>query len=378
MIYRYIEKQILDKFYKGKAILLLGPRQSGKSTLIQNILSKQKEQFIEFNGDETDVRKLLTNISSTQLKQIIGSNKIIFIDEAQRIENIGLTIKLITDQIRNVQVIASGSSSFELANKINEPLTGRKYEFLLLPLAYSELKNHQGFLEEQRLLEHRMIYGYYPEVVSKPNEEKELLQLLADSYLYKDLFVLDQIKKSSLLSKIVRALALQIGSEISYNEIAQLVGANKQTVEKYIRLLEQAFVVFHLSSYSRNIRNELKKRKKIYFYDLGIRNAVIGNFNNLSSRTDVGALWENYLIAERVKYLAYTQSYAHKFFWRTTQQQEIDYIEEHIVNEPLAYEFKWNPNSKAKFSKTFTENYKPKITKVIHRENYDEFINLEF
>ena len=270
-------------------------------------------------------------------------------------------------------MIATGSSAFELANKINEPLTGRKFEFYLYPFSFAELSQYEGGLEEKRLLENRLIFGTYPEIVNQRGNEREMLNLLTDSYLYKDLFAYEGIKKSSLLSKILSALALQMGSEVSYHELSQLVGADKNTVEKYIDLLEQAFVIFRLHAFSRNVRNELKKSKKVYFYDNGVRNAILGNFQALPGRTDVGALWENYLMAERCKVIKYRQLYGGRYFWRTTQQQEIDYLEERD-GKIEAFEFKWNQNAKVNFPKTFTEAYPESVVKVIHTGNYDEFL----
>lgn len=374
IITREIKKRIESRLFKGKAIILLGPRQAGKTTLIEHILLERPEQTLALNGDEPDVRELLTNCTSTRLRSIIGSSKIIFIDEAQRIPEIGLTLKLITDQIPDVQVIATGSSAFELNSYIVEPLTGRKFEFTLYPLSCSELRQHTSLLEEKRLLEHRMLYGSYPEIITTPGHEQELIKLLAGSYLYKDLLTLEQINKPILLEKILRALALQLGSEVNYQEIGQLVGANGQTVEKYIDLLEKAFVLFRLPALNRNVRNEIKKGKKIYFWDNGIRNAIIGNFTPLSSRTDTGPLWENYLISERVKLLHNANIMARIFFWRTTQQQEIDYIEEN-KQRLYACEFKWNiKKGSVRFPKTFLRNYTDVTTQVITPANYENFL----
>ncbi len=315
---------------------------------------------------------MLSSATSTRLKTIVGSAKIIFIDEAQRIQDIGLTLKLFVDQLPDIQVIASGSSSFELAGRVSEPLTGRKYEYMLFPLSFGEMVNHHGLVDEKRMIEHRLIFGSYPEIVVKQDEEKELLKLLAGSYLYKDLLTLDQMKKPVLLEKIVRALALQIGSEVSYHEIGQLVGADNETVEKYVSLLEQAFVVFRVPALSRNVRNEIKKGKKIYFYDTGVRNAVIANFSHLRSRTDVGPLWENYLMSERVKLLRNSGIDAQRYFWRTTQQQEIDYIEDR-EGKLTAFEFKWNEKSRTRFPKTFTDNYKVERTAAITPKVVEDF-----
>jgi predicted AAA+ superfamily ATPase len=371
MIDRIIEKQIADKFFKGKAILIFGPRQVGKTTLVKKIVSAQNQPFKWFSGDEADVRSLLSNTTSTKLKALFGNNKIVVIDEAQRIENIGITIKLVTDQMPDIQLVATGSSAFELANKINEPLTGRKFEFSLFPFSFGELSQHFELLEETRLLENRLIYGSYPEIVNNPSNEKEYLNLLTDSYLFKDILSYEGIKKPSVLQKLLSALALQLGSEVSYHELGQVLGIDKNTVEKYIDLLEQVYIVFRLNGFNRNLRNELKKSKKIYFYDNGIRNALIGNFLPLDRRTDTGALWENYLISERKKVLKYRQLYGQSYFWRTTQQQEIDYLEERDGTLE-AYEFKWNPATKVKFPATFLEAYPIKSTQVITPNNYSD------
>lgn len=371
MIRRNAQQAIEGRLFKGKAILVFGPRQAGKSTLIENILKDKDHLYL--NGDDADIRDILTNTTATKLRAIIGNKKILFIDEGQRVPDIGLTLKLITDQIRDVQVIATGSSAFELSGKVNEPLTGRKYEYQLYPLSFGEMTAQHGLVQEKRLIEHRMIYGYYPEIVTKPGEEAELLKLLAGSYLYKDLLMLDQIKKPLLLEKLIKALALQLGNEISYHELAQTVGSDSKTVDKYIDLLEKAFVVFRLPAFSRNVRNEIKKGKKVYFYDCGIRNAVINNFNTPGSRTDTGALWENFIIAERMKLLHDRNSGITQYFWRTTQQQEIDLIEEE-GSSITAYEFKWNKNQKVRFPQTFTDNYSVTGTFVISPDNAEEFL----
>ena len=255
------------------------------------------------------------------------------IDEAQRIEDIGLRLKLITDQINDVQLIATGSSSFDLANKINEPLTGRKWEYKIYPISFKEMVNHHGLLEEKRMLPHRLIYGYYPEIVNNPGEEKEILKQLSDSYLYKDILMWEQIKKPDKLLKLLQALAFQVGSQVSYNELAQTCGMDSKTVEKYIILLEQTFIIFRLGSFSRNLRNELKNSKKIFFYDNGIRNALIANFSPAETRTDIGALWENFLISERVKALHYSNKWSNYWYWRTKEQKEIDRSEERRVGK---------------------------------------------
>lgn len=370
---RIIEQKIEEKLFKGKAILIFGPRQVGKTTLVKNIIANQAKTVKWYSGDDADVRELFSNTTSTNLKAFFGDARIIVIDEAQRIENIGITIKLVTDHLPDIQLIATGSSAFELANKINEPLTGRKFEFSLFPLSFQELSQTTGLLEETRMLENRLLFGTYPEVVNNPSNEREVLSSIAESYLYKDILGYEGIKKPTVLVKLLSALALQLGSEVSYHELAQTVGIDKNTVEKYIDLLEQVFIIFRLNGLNRNIRNELKKSKKVYFYDNGIRNAVLGNFLPLDKRTDTGALWENYLIAERKKMLSYHKFYGHTYFWRTTQQQEIDYVEE-IDGSFEAFEFKWNPNAKATFPKPFLENYPIKNKQIVHPKNYTEFL----
>ncbi|MDP4267557.1 MAG: ATP-binding protein [Bacteroidota bacterium] len=376
MIKRKLESSIVDCFGKGKIISLLGPRQVGKTTLIRQIAERSGMKYLWLNGDESDVREILSNTTSTALKALTGNHKLIVIDEAQRIKNIGLTLKLFADNLNDIQVIATGSSSFELSNEINEPLTGRKYEFYLYPLSFNELVSHTNLLEEKRLLQHRMIFGYYPEVVTKPDEDKRLLSLLSESYLYKDIFVLDKIKKPVILEKLLQALALQLGNEVSFHELSLLLGINHETVERYIDFLEKSFVIYKLTSLSRNLRNELKRSRKIYFWDNGIRNSIIKNFNILSIRQDTGALWENFLMSERIKAMHYAGILSNQWFWRTQSQQEIDLIEEYN-GQMYAYEFKWNPKAKIHNYKSFNDAYPECITKKISIDNFADFLLIE-
>ncbi|RZL69310.1 MAG: ATP-binding protein [Pedobacter sp.] len=372
-----IRKQLdyaLARLFKGKAFIVFGPRKTGKTTFVEQLLAKVNKKTLYLNGDDADVRENLAKPNAIQIAQLLGDYEVLFIDEAQRIADVGLLIKIIVDRFKQVQVIATGSSAFELSGKINEPLTGRKYEMMLLPFSYGELVNHTDFLTEERSLEQRLLYGSYPEVISDAINAEEHLKLLADSYLYKDLFALEEVKKPLLFEKIVKALALQIGSEVNFSELAQLVKADQKTVDKYISLLEKSFVVFTLSAFSGNVRNEIKKNKKIYFYDTGIVNAITRNFNALTNRNDVGALFENYMIAERMKYLHQNQIEANVFFWRTTQQQEIDYIEK-TNNKLLAVEFKWNEKGKNKFPVTFTQAYPDAETLLISKAEKASFLN---
>jgi len=373
---RALHNTLAEHLFKGKVIIVLGARQVGKTTLIEHLLSGLDYPVMELNGDEADVRELLGNTTSTRLRAIVGKNKIVFIDEAQRINNIGLTLKLFADNLPDMQVIASGSSSFELGAKINEPLTGRKYQFQLFPLSFLEMVDHHGLLTENRLLEHRLIFGYYPEIVTHPGEEQELLQLLSDSFLYKDLLLLEDVTRPVLFEKLLKAMALQLGSEVSFNELSRLTGANHQTVEKYITLLEKAFVIFRLPAFARNVRNEIRKGKKFYFYDNGIRNAIIKNFQRTSQRTDMGPLWENFLISERIKALSLHNHHVDSYFWRTTQQQEIDYVEE-SAQGIAAWEFKWSNRKKARIPKTFTRAYPGALCSVVPPENFFDFFQVK-
>ena len=370
-------KAVLDsKIGKGKVLLLIGPRQVGKTTLLKNILtsvsSEKKVQF--WNCDESDVRQFLSEANSAKLKSFVGNSDFIVIDEAQRVKDIGLTIKLLHDSFPNVQLAVTGSSSLDLSNSINEPLTGRKFEYNLFPFSTNELVNHTSMLEEMRLLKNRLVYGFYPDVVNNPGEEKEILTNIVNSYLYKDVFEFQDIRKSSVIEKLVQALALQVGSEVSFNELGNLLGIDTVTVQRYVDLLEKAYVIFHIRSFSRNVRNELKKSIKIYFYDNGVRNSVISNFSPVELRSDIGALWENFLISERIKNNAYHNKHAKYYFWRTTQKQEIDFIEE-VEQNLFAYEFKYNPKKvNSKCPVTFSNNYPNVPFDVITSENYMDFV----
>ena len=372
MISRIIEKAIVAKLFKGKVLLIFGARQVGKTTLIHRIIEMINQPTLVLNGDEADVRELLSNTTSRKLKAYFANNKLIIIDEAQLIPDIGITLKLITDQLKDIQVIATGSSAFELADKTSESLTGRKYEFYLFPFSFGELVAQNGLLDERRMLEHRLIFGHYPEIVTNEIQAKEHLKLIASSYLFKDILMLGNIKKTYLLDKILRALAFQIGNEISFNEIGNLVQTKSETVEKYIDLLEKAYIIFRLPAFSRNVRNEITKGKKIYFFDNGIRNAIIGSFDPIEKRTDTGALWENFIVSERMKFQRNTGKDTAMYFWRTTQQQEIDLIEEE-ENTLSAYEIKWR-KKKTHFSKTFLNAYPDCKTNLIMKDNYDDFL----
>lgn len=373
LIKRTIQKEILSNLFKGKAIIITGARQVGKSTLVKEIAKISNKEYLMLDCDETDTRIALENTNSGSLKNIFGSNSIIIIDEAQRVENIGLTVKIIVDNIKDVQVIVTGSSSFEIRNKLSEPLTGRKFEYDLYQISFMEMVNHTSYLDEKRMLEQRLIYGYYPEVVSNSLMSLKTLKSIAKSYLYKDVLAYEGIRKPVLVEKILKALALQLGSEVSFSELSRLIGADKNTIEKYVDILEKAFIIFKLPSFSSNARNEIRKGKKYYFYDNGIRNAVINNFNLIDSRTDKGALWENFIISERKKYLNNTGVEFESFFWRTLNKTEIDYIE--IINNNLSlYEIKWKQVKKIKTPGIFYDKYKIKNVNLITIDNFDQIL----
>jgi uncharacterized protein len=373
MVTRTIKNLIEQNLFRQKAIIIFGARQVGKTTLVEELLRNFAGETLFLSGDDADTRELLTNINATSLIPVFGSKWIVVIDEAQRIPDTGLALKIIHDNFKDIQLIATGSSAFELATKISEPLTGRKFEFFLHPFSFEEMVSYHGFLDEKRLLEHRMIFGSYPDIALNVGNETKLIKNLASSFLYKDLLMLEQIKKPALLEKILKALALQVGSEVSFNELGQLTSSDKNTVEKYIGLLEQAYIIFRLEGLNRNVRNEIKKGRKIYFFDNGIRNAILGNFQPLSSRTDLGALWENFFISERFKYLTNKDADFKRFFWRTTQKQEIDYIEE-MDGILTAFELKWNSNAGARLSTTFTKAYPETALHLVHPKNYHTFL----
>ncbi len=373
MINRTIEPNLLKRFDYKKAIIIYGPRQVGKTTLVKDLVRKTNDKFIYFNGDEIITRSLWRNDNVATLIQSFGDIKLIVLDEAQMIEDIGSICKQIIDAELKIQLILTGSSALNIADLTQEPLTGRKWEYFLYPISCGELINHIGTPELLRGLSRYLIFGTYPEIVTNPDNPQQILNNLTSSYLYKDVLALTGIKKPLLLEKILKALAWQIGSEVSLNELSQIVGADTKTIDSYIHLLEQVFVVYRLGAHSGNLRNEINRKKKIYFYDNGIRNALIGNYSIPENRNDIGALWENYLITERKKLLAYNGYYGYTYFWRNKAQAEVDYIEE-IDGKLYAYEFKWNPASKTKFPKIFMEAYQPAEARIIHRDNFWQWL----
>lgn len=375
LIHRQLQSVIQARLFQGKAILLIGAWQVGKSTLFKQVLDAVRPQYtqaqiLSLDCDDPEVRLLLNNPNLEQITHLINLKRIVLIDEAQRIAGIGLTLKMITDHFPDVQLLVTGSSSLLLQGQLNEPLTGRKFEYHLYPISTQELYNDGGLLRVNQTFESRLIYGSYPDVVCNVGDARDLLMNLSGSYMYQDLLSLEGIRKPALLEKLLVALALQVGSEVSYNELAQTIGTDSKTVEKYIDLLEKCYVIFRLSALSRNVRTELKKSRKIYFYDNGIRNALIHNFNPTSIRQDMGALWENFFISERIKYNHYNGRYVNMYFWRTTQQQEIDYVEE-TDGAMTAFEMKWNPKkANAAIPAAFLNAYPVKETVTITPENY--------
>lgn len=367
---RLIQPVIEKRLFRGKIIIVYGARRVGKTTLVKKILSKHKGLYL--NCDEPDVRRALTDKTSTELKSYLGRQKLVVIDEAQRVVNIGLTLKLIADNAPKIQIIATGSSSFDLSNKIKEPLTGRAVEFHLAPLFLREISKQRH--EAGRLLATRLIYGMYPEVIVNPSDAAETLRSIYRNYLYKDALEYQGVKNPQVVEKLLTALALQIGNQVSFTELSNLLGIDQKTVSSYVRLLELAFVVFRLPPLSRNLRKEISKSRKIYFWDTGVRNTVINNFNPLSLRQDTGQLWENFIISERTKRNEILRSNPNRYFWRTWDRQEIDYVEEE-GGQMKAFEIKWQKEKK-KPPKVWKDTYPQSGFHSVTKENYWEFLKI--
>lgn len=378
MIYnRTLSKQLKHWLFKKKLLILYGARQVGKTTLSKNVLSAYGTEGRYINCETLDQQTYFNEPNPEKIKAFLGDYKLIVLDEAQRIANIGLILKTVVDEYPDMQIIATGSSSFDLANKIAEPLTGRSITFQLFPLSVQEIKNQYDRLYVEAHLENLLIFGSYPEIFNSPiNDAQTLLNNLAANYLYKDVLEFEQLKKSDLLIKLLKLLALQLGSEVRYHELATTLKTSSKTVERYIDLLEKSFVIFRLSSFSRNLRKEIGKSCKIYFCDLGIRNALINNFNLLELRpaNETGALWENFCIIERIKYNQARNYLVNSYFWRTYDQKEIDYIEE-TGGKLHAFEFKWGRIKKAKPPQEFLTTYKDSDFHHINSDNYWEFIS---
>ncbi len=374
---QYIDRMLLAtlkrRMFQGKAIIVLGARQTGKTVLVRQLLDQWPGSAVYLNADRPEIRRQLTDASVHVLKHLAGDAKVVVIDEAQRIKNIGLTLKLFIDELPEIQVVATGSSSFELSNEINEPLTGRKWEYFLFPISWEELISFSSAADAHSQRDIRLVFGMYPEIVTHPGQETELLLSLSGSYLYKDVFEFTGVRKPEILSQLLQALAYQIGAEVSYNELARMLGVDKNTISNYIDLLEKSFVVFRLMPLSRNLRNEITRNRKIYFFDNGIRNAVIEDFTPFDQRQDAGALWENFLISERWKMKKYHELFGKRYFWRTKSQQEIDYVEE-VNGQFSAWEFKPQSGKKYRFPPAFMESYEPRIAEVITPDNFESFV----
>lgn len=351
---------------------MFGPRQVGKTTIIRELLKGFPDPALQLYADDPSIRRVLDTPNTEQLRQIIGNYKIVFVDEAQQIKSIGKTAKLTFDTFNEVQLILSGSSSFDLASATQEPLTGRKRTFFMFPVSWMEWQNHVGYVRAEQDLENRLVFGLYPEVLNQPEQQELVLREIADSYLYKDVLLYGNLKKPDVIRDLLQAIAFQIGNEVSYRELGQITGLDPKTVERYIDILEKAFIIFRLGPFSRNLRNEIRTGRKIYFFDNGIRNAVIGQLQPLAIRQDIGALWENFIICERKKRNSYLQYYTNSFFWRTVQQQEIDYIEE-FNGQLSAFELKYNEKRKVKISKTFTNTYHTEAV-LVNRTNFRDFL----
>ena len=375
MITRDLLDSIISSCFKGKIILLLGARQVGKTTLLKEVVKQMDEPYVWLNADESDIYEAFVNAgTSTQLLQLVGpNNKLAVIDEAQQIPDIGKKLKLLYDTYPHIQIIATGSSSFELQDRTAEALTGRKMVFYLYPISYKEIVENTSPLEAKRMLDIRLVFGLYPNVVNNPGYEKEILIEIANSYLYKDILQIEGIRKPAHIENLLRALAFQVGNEVSYNELSRTVGnINAATVEKYLDIFEKAYIIYKLPALSRNLRNEIKKGKKYYFYDNGIRNVLISNFSFPQMRIDKGALWENFLISERLKNNHYNKKFVNSYFWRTHDKAEIDYIEE-TDGALHAFDFKWT-DKKVKFPNSFLEAYPNHSTTIIRKSNFETFV----
>jgi uncharacterized protein len=372
MIYaRTIAPQLQVACFQGNAIILYGARQVGKTTLCKTLWGNLPDALY-VTGDDFSIVQLLTNASLATLKERVAWYRLVIIDEAQKVRTIGNTIKLMVDNIPEVQVIATGSSSFDLANHVQEPLTGRASIFHLHPLSVEEVWAGVPLHDQYALLENRIIYGMYPRIVGSTDEQK--LYDLAQAYVYKDIFLYESLRKPDLIVKLLQALALQVWSEVSYNELSQLLQVDGKTIQKYIGLLEQAFIVFRLPSFARNMRNEIKRGQKIFFRDTGIRNGLLKNVQPLESRSDKGAQRENFVISERMKYLQNHCIYHNSYFWRTNTGQEIDYIETDHGELLEAYEVKWSSTARTKFPAAFKESYPHAGYQVVSRDNYMKFV----
>ncbi len=372
-----IEKTINNK--SGKQIIVIyGARQVGKTTLVKEIIKNYTKKSVYFNCDYFDIQQTFSYENISVLSQEIKKLDLLVLDEAQRIKNIGIVLKILADEHNHLKIIATGSSSFELSNKISEPLTGRKKVYHLFPLSYNEYTQDMNFIEQKRVLNKILRFGLYPSVILNDEETgTDNLKEIASSYLFKDIFTFQKLKKPEIFIHLLKLLAFQTGHEVSYTELANKLRIDQSVVQKYIHLLEESFIIFRLPALKRNLRNEIGKSRKIYFWDIGIRNMIIQNLNTLDFRNDIGALWENFCISERLKQLHYHhKTLFNTYFWRTYEQKEIDYIEERN-GLFYAYEIKYNPNKKVNLPDLFKKTYKNHQFKVINSDNFKEFLITE-
>lgn len=375
MIKRVILKPILDRLSKSnKIVIIYGARQVGKTTLANSIIQELNLKTLKINADELKYHDILSSRDLDKMKSLVSGYDLLFIDEAQRIENIGINLKILADGLPNLKIIVTGSSSFELANKINEPLTGRAWTFNLFPISFLELSDQYNEFELKGFLDNALVYGAYPEVFTTENleDKRKLLEEISTAYLYKDILALEKINKSEKIYKLLKLIAFQIGQEVSINELALNLELNQETVRRYLDLLEKSFVIFRLPALSRNPRKEIAKKDKIFFYDLGVRNILIDNFNSLADRNDLGGLFENFLIAERIKKIKYQERTAAGYFWRAYSGSEVDYIEDE-AGKLSAFEFKYG-KKKAKLPNKLSEEYNNPDFKLVNKDNYLEFI----
>jgi len=377
MIDRY-HQNLAQYLEPGRVLVIYGPRRVGKTTLLNSFLSKVNTKYRCDTGDDADARKALSSESLSEIKQYVGDNKLIIVDEAQRIPNIGTGLKLIVDHIPGVQVVVTGSSSFALAGQVGEPLTGRKRTISFFPLSQIELAKHYGIFDLKQKLADTLVFGSYPAVETASTKEKKrgVLEELVDSYLLMDVLAFEKIKNSNIVRDLLKLIAFQVGNEVSLREIGALLGIEYKTVARYLDILEKAFVLYNLRGYSRNLRKEVTKKSKYYFYDNGVRNAIISNYNSLDLRDDIGRLWENFLVIERLKAQAYLPIHTNNYFWRTWDQKEIDWVEER-EGKLFGYEFKWGGRKVYKVPKTFIDTYKNASVEVITPDNYLPFVGVD-
>jgi predicted AAA+ superfamily ATPase len=369
-------KNLKELVIPGKVMVIYGARRTGKTTLLKEFLKSESEPYTLVSGEDVTIQSYLSSQSIEKLKAFVGTTRLLVVDEAQKIPHIGINLKLIVDHIPDVSVIVTGSSSFDLARSTGEPLTGRKFTLKLFPLAQLEIGQIEKIYQTEANLENRLIYGSYPEIVLMPDNHgrEQYLKEIVSSYLYKDVLELDGVRHSAKISRLLQLIAFQIGKEVSLSELGTSLGMSKNTVERYLDLLEKAFVVQRLTGFSRNLRNEITKNCRYYFLDNGIRNALINNFNLLEQRNDAGELWENYIIIERLKRQEYLSGAANNYFWRTYTKQELDFVEER-EGRLFGYEIKWG-KAKPRPPKEWLSAYPEASFEMINRENYLEFISI--